>query len=87
MPNARQKSILHFHFIVFLFGFTSILGALIQIDALPLVAWRMGIASLLITLFFLVRNPKRVTGAKAQLKWLITGGLMIGVHWITFFMP
>jgi drug/metabolite transporter (DMT)-like permease len=85
MPNARQKSILHFHFIVFLFGFTSILGALIQIDALPLVAWRMGIASLLITLFFLVRNPKRFTGAKAQLKWLIAGGLMIGVHWITFF--
>lgn len=85
MPNARQKSILHFHFIVFLFGFTSILGALIQIDALPLVAWRMGIASLLITLFFLVRNPKRFTGAKAQLKWLFAGGLMIGVHWITFF--
>ncbi|MEK9782488.1 MAG: EamA family transporter [Flavobacteriales bacterium] len=85
MPNARQKSILHFHFIVFLFGFTSILGALIQIDALPLVAWRMGIASLLITLFFLVSNPKRFTGAKAQLKWLIAGGLMIGVHWITFF--
>lgn len=85
MPNARQKSILHFHFIVFLFGFTSILGALIQIDALPLVAWRMGIASLLITLFFLVRNPKRFTGAKAQLKWLIVGGLVIGVHWITFF--
>lgn len=32
-----------------------------------------------------MRNPKRFTGAKAQLKWLIAGGLMIGVHWITFF--
>jgi drug/metabolite transporter (DMT)-like permease len=85
MPNARQRSILHFHFIVFLFGFTSILGALIQIDALPLVTWRMGIASGLLFLIFLLRQPQRFLGVQKHLKWLIAGGLMIGVHWITFF--
>lgn len=45
MPNDRLKSYLHLHLIVFIWGFTAVLGALISIDALPLVWYRMLLAS------------------------------------------
>ena len=44
MPNDNIKSYLHLHLIVFIWGFTAIIGALISLDALPLVWWRMLLA-------------------------------------------
>ena len=52
---GRTKSLIHYHFIVFIFGFTSILGALISIDALYLVWLRMFIAAVSLG-FFIVSN-------------------------------
>ncbi|MDB0068792.1 EamA family transporter, partial [Flavobacteriaceae bacterium] len=37
MQKNKLKSLIHFHFIVFVFGFTAILGSLISIDSLSLV--------------------------------------------------
>lgn len=37
MPSDNVKSYLHLHLIVFIWGFTAILGRLISLDALPLV--------------------------------------------------
>ena len=54
MQNARSQNLLLFHFVVVLFGFTSVLGALISLKALPLVIYRMGIASLGLAVFFLI---------------------------------
>ena len=48
MPKDKLRSYFLLHLIVFIWGFTAILGKLISIDALPLVWYRMGIASLLI---------------------------------------
>jgi len=45
MPNDKIKNQLHLHFIVFIWGFTAILGALISIDAVPLVWYRVLLAS------------------------------------------
>ena len=36
MPNDNVKSYLHLHLIVFIWGFTAVLGALISLDAVPL---------------------------------------------------
>ena len=44
MPNDNLKSYLHLHFIVFVWGFTAVLGKLISLDALPLVWFRMLLA-------------------------------------------
>jgi hypothetical protein len=41
MLSDNVKSYLHLHFIVFIWGFTAVLGALISLDALPLVWFRM----------------------------------------------
>ena len=51
MLSDKLKSILHFHGIVFIFGFTAILGKLISIDAVSLVWYRMMLATAVLTLF------------------------------------
>ena len=53
MQKDKLKNLLHLHFVVIIFGFTAILGALISIEALPLVWFRMTIASLFVFLLLL----------------------------------
>ena len=52
MQNDNTKSLVHLHFLIFLWGFTSILGALIDLDSMPIVWYRMTIASALIAPLF-----------------------------------
>ncbi|MEL6812905.1 MAG: DMT family transporter [Bacteroidota bacterium] len=74
----------HLHFLVFIAGFTAILGKLISIEALPLVWYRMGMASLLIFLFVKIRKISVRYSAKALLSFGLVG-LVIALHWISFF--
>ena len=85
MQSDRTKSLLYFHFLVFLFGFTSILGVLIQLDALPLVVWRMGIAALTLGIYCLLFNRGNFKLPKELTTKIIFSGILIGVHWIAFF--
>lgn len=85
MQNDRTKSLLYFHFLVFLFGFTSILGVLIKLEALPLVVWRMGIASLAIGIYFLLFKRDNFKMPKELTTKIIFSGILIGLHWIAFF--
>ena len=59
MQDNRAKNILQLHFIVFLFGFTSVLGALISISAIKLTIFRMGIAVLFLALFIFFYDKKK----------------------------
>lgn len=85
MQDARAKSLIHFHIIVFIFGFTSILGALISIDAIPLVWYRMVIATLSLAIFFNFFNKTYFRLPRHLIKGVVLAGLIIAVHWITFF--
>lgn len=85
MQNDRTKSLLYFHFLVFLFGFTSILGVLIQLEALPLVVWRMGIAALALGIYCLLIKRDNFKLPKKLTTKIIFSGILIGVHWIAFF--
>ena len=51
MPNAKLKHYLHLHFLVFIAGFTAILGELITIGSLALVWYRMAIAGVLMFIY------------------------------------
>ena len=85
MPSARLKNYLHLHFIVFIWGFTAVLGKLISIDAMPLVWYRMSVAVLLILLFVtLKRYSLKITSKIAKL--LIVAGIALALHWVTFFL-
>ena len=84
MQNDKLKSYLHFHVIVFIWGFTAVLGVLISLDAVPLVWYRMLLASgfILLYIFWKKRNLKI---APKKLLLLIIAGVVIALHWLTFF--
>ncbi len=84
MPNAKLKNYAHLHFIIFILGFTAVLGKLTSIAAFPLVWYRMAIASALV-LLFLVIGKKRLRVSKKVLKWVVAAGILIALHWFTFF--
>ena len=84
MPSDKLKSYLHFHFIVFIWGFTAVLGALITIEAVPLVWYRMLIASAFI-LFWILWKKKKLTVPPRTLLVLLVAGVIIALHWLTFF--
>ena len=84
MPNAKLLNYLHLHFIVFIWGFTAVLGALISIDALGLVWFRMSIASLLILAWIGYKKIPLTFGRKTMLTFLLAGAI-IALHWLAFF--
>lgn len=84
MQNTKLKNQLKLHFIVFIWGFTAILGALIQIDALPLVWFRVLIASVVLFGFLKIKKVIFKENYSDLLKFLI-GGIIVALHWITFF--
>ncbi|MDP3946277.1 MAG: EamA family transporter [Lutibacter sp.] len=84
MPKTELKNYLHLHFLVFIWGFTAILGALISIDAIPLVWYRMLFAVIFVFIYFVIKKKSLSIGPRALLKFFI-GGVIIAVHWIFFF--
>lgn len=84
MPNDKLKNYLHLHFIVFIWGFTAVLGKLITVDALPLVWYRMFMASGLIFLYIAYKKFSLRVPTKTLII-LIIAGVVITLHWITFF--
>lgn len=85
MQDVRTKNIIHFHFIVFIFGFSSVLGALCSLEALPLVIYRMSLAFLGLGVYFAIFKPSFFKLNRALWPYVLVGGLVIGVHWVTFF--
>ncbi|MCH1417566.1 MAG: DMT family transporter, partial [Flavobacteriaceae bacterium] len=71
--------------IVFIFGFSSVMGALCSLDAIPLVVYRMALASLGLAVYFAIIHPTYFKLEKTLWAKVILGGLIIGVHWVTFF--
>ena len=84
MQKNNLKHYLHLHLIVFIWGFTAVLGKLISIDSIPLVWFRMLLASFFIALYFILKNKSFKLDFLSLLKFLISG-ILIALHWITFF--
>ena len=84
MQKNKLKNYLLLHLVVFIWGFTGILGALITIDAIPLVWFRMGLAVLFIIIYFLIKRNSFWIDKKGIIKFSFTG-IIIALHWIFFF--
>lgn len=84
MRNDKLLNYLHLHFIVFIWGFTAVLGALISLDAIPLVWYRMGIAVIFVYIYLLIRKENLKISRKTLLGFGFTG-LVIAAHWLAFF--
>ncbi|WP_412476454.1 DMT family transporter [Flavobacterium sp. TBRC 19031] len=84
MPSDNLKSYLQLHLIVFIWGFTAILGALITLDAMPLVWFRMLFAVGFIALYLYYQKRSLRVPTRILLQFLFSG-LIIALHWFTFF--
>jgi len=84
MQRDNLKSYLNLHLIVFIWGFTAILGALISIQSDALVWYRMLIAAVFLFVFILFKKESFQIPTKEFFK-LIFVGLLIALHWIFFF--
>ena len=82
--EPKLKNYLHLHFIVFIWGFTAVLGKLITIDALPLVWYRMLLATLCVLGFIFYRRYDLKVSRKMLFSLIFTG-VIIALHWVTFF--
>ena len=80
----RYKYHILMHFIIFLWGFTGILGKLIHKDALHIVWYRTLIAFVALGLFLLYLG-KDLRLTKKMAPKVIGVGLIVAIHWMTFY--
>ena len=80
-----KSSLFRLHFIVFLWGFTAILGKLISTDAYKLVFFRMLFAAVFLYIFqrFIMKQSLKVS--KKIFLQLIGIGFLMALHWLLFF--
>ncbi|MEZ4900390.1 MAG: EamA family transporter [Spirosomataceae bacterium] len=89
MSNISKPSLgdyLHLHFLVVIWGFTAILGKLINGDLsrISLTFFRTLLAALGLALVLWLRKEWRQVSPKDR--WGMLGvGVLMGVHWLTFF--
>lgn len=84
--NTESKAGNYFllHFIVFIWGWTAILGKAIDLPALQLVWLRMPIALVGIFLFMVVRRQRLLVDVKSLAIYFAIG-VIVAIHWLTFY--
>ena len=84
MQRNNIKDQIQLHFIVLIWGFTAILVALIPLQAMQLVWYRVMIASVTIFIFAKIQKIDLKIDKATFVKFFI-GGVLIALHWTTFF--
>lgn len=81
----KNSYLLRLHFIVFLWGFTAILGKLISADAHILVFYRMSFAAVFLYLYLRIVKKESIKATKGLLLKLVGIGSVMAFHWLFFF--
>lgn len=84
MDNLQRKNLIILHLTVFIWGFTGILGALISINAVQMVWYRVLIASISLFAYFLWSKTDIKISKKQFFQFFFTGSI-VAIHWIFFF--
>lgn len=82
--TSIQRAYLELHFAVFLFGFTAILGGLIQVNTVVLVWWRILIACSAIIIYGNIFKKIALLPSLLKRRLILTG-FIIAIHWLAFF--
>jgi drug/metabolite transporter (DMT)-like permease len=81
---ATTKDYFKLHFLVFLWGFTAVLGKLVSIPAVEMVFYRTLLAAAgMAALIFMLRGKFAVD--KVDLIKILLTGIIVAIHWLTFF--
>ena len=78
------KSYIHLHILVFIYGFTGILGKLISLSAESLVFYRLALTVPALWVVMKTMNISLAVTKELLWKYLLIGSVL-GVHWICFF--
>lgn len=82
--SENRRNYLLLHLIVFIWGWTAILGKTITLPAVKLVWLRLPIALIGIIIYLLIRRKPTGTAPKNAFKYLAIG-LIVALHWICFY--
>jgi len=82
-PN-ETKNLIILHLTVLVWGFTGILGALISINAVQMVWYRVMIASATLFIYFMLSKTSIKVTKPQFVKFFLTGSI-VAIHWILFF--
>lgn len=81
---STTRAYLELHLAVFLWGFTAILGDVIELPALTLVWWRVLLTSLSLLAFVRAGKILKDMGRRQVLIFAALG-CIVAVHWVTFY--
>ncbi len=81
---ATTKDYLKLHFLVFLWGFTAVLGMLVTIPSVEMVFYRTFLAALGMGALILITRGTFTISKSDFIKIALTG-FIVAIHWLTFF--
>ena len=81
MPSDYIK----LHFVVILWGFTAILGRLINLESPVIVTYRVASAGLMLAILIVILKIPQKVDIRTRIK-LTANGLLLGLHWTLFFL-
>lgn len=81
---ATTKDYIKLHFLVFLWGFTAVLGKLVSIPSVEMVFYRTLLAAVGMAALILVMQGSFVVSKSDFIKIMLTG-FIVAIHWLTFF--
>jgi drug/metabolite transporter (DMT)-like permease len=81
---ATTKDYLNLHFLVFLWGFTAVLGKLISIPSVEMVFYRTLLAAVGMAALIVMTRGSFAVSKSDLIKVMITG-FIVAIHWLTFF--
>lgn len=84
--KEESKNLLELHTAVLLFGLSGLFGKLLIIPAVLITLGRVIFANLAMCLFFKIRHVNVRLRAKKDYAALLLAGLLLAIHWTTFFM-
>jgi drug/metabolite transporter (DMT)-like permease len=79
------KDHIKLHWVVILWGFTAILGRLINLESTVIVTYRVASAGLMLAILIVCLKIPRNVVARDRIK-LTANGLLLGLHWTLFFL-
>jgi drug/metabolite transporter (DMT)-like permease len=81
---ATTKDYIQLHFLVFLWGFTAVLGKLVSIPSVEMVFYRTLLAATGMAVLILIVRGTFVVSKSDLIKIMLTG-FIVAIHWLTFF--
>jgi drug/metabolite transporter (DMT)-like permease len=81
--NFRYHLLLHI--IIFIWGFTGILGKIIHLESLTIVWWRVVIAFIALGLYLKLKKWNFKVHSRKQFYAILGVGVLVSLHWILFY--